>query len=148
MIAMTRKIVCPVDFSPGSERALAKAEALARPLDAELELLHVYELPALPRPDRRPAASTTSVSDLTDSAERALQSLAAGISARGVTVTTRLVEGDPAGSIAERAREVRAALIVMGTRGRSGLQRLLSRSTAERVVRTSTIPVMTVHLGD
>src|SRR5688572_18673389 len=105
---MTKKIVCPVDFSTGSERALLKAEALARALGAEIELLHVYQLPVLALPDAPVTVSPTFVADLTDRAERALKPLAEQVKSHGLTVATRLMEGVPADVIVGRAQELGA----------------------------------------
>jgi nucleotide-binding universal stress UspA family protein len=145
---MTKKIVCPVDFSAGSERALNKAEELARLLGAEVELLHVYQLPVLALPDAPVTVSPTFVADLTHRAERAIEPLREGLKARGITATSRLSEGVPAEVIVGRARELGADMIVMGTHGHGGFRRFLLGSTAERVVRTATVPVLTVHVGE
>jgi nucleotide-binding universal stress UspA family protein len=145
---MTRKILCPVDFSTGSERALGKAEELAKALGAELELLHVYQLPVLALPDAPVTVSPTFIADLTDRAEQALKPLADKVKTHGLAVSTKLLEGAPAETIVSRAQELRAELIVMGTHGRSGFRRFLLGSTAERVVRTSAVPVLTVHVGE
>jgi nucleotide-binding universal stress UspA family protein len=145
---MTRKILCPVDFSTGSERALQKAEELARLLGAEIELLHAYQLPVLALPDAPVTVSPTYVADLTDRAERAIEPLREGLKARGVAATSRLVEGVPADVIVGRAAELGADMIVMGTHGHGGFRRFLLGSAAERVVRMATVPVLTVHVGE
>lgn len=145
---MTKKILCPVDFSAGSERALQKSEELARALGAEIEILHVYQLPVLALPDAPVTVSPGFVADLTHRAERAILPLRTGLEARGIPTKSRLMEGAPADVIVARARELGAELIVMGTHGRSGFKRFLLGSTAERVVRTATVPVLTVHLEE
>ena len=145
---MTKKILCPVDFSKGSEYAVAKAEELARALGAEIELFHAYQLPALALPDSTVTVSPTFVADVTDRAQRALNQHRDTVISHDVRATTRLVEGNPADAIVDHAREVNAAMIIMGTHGRSGFRRFLLGSTAERVVRMSTVPVLTVHLPE
>jgi nucleotide-binding universal stress UspA family protein len=145
---MSKRILCPVDFSKGSEQAVAKAEELAKALQAEIELFHAYQLPVLALPDAPVTVSPTFVANLTDSAERALQLLRDSVRAHGVPVTTRLLQGNPAQAIVERATEIKADLIVLGTHGRSGFRRFLLGSIAERVVRTATVPVLTVHVPD
>lgn len=144
----TKKILCPVDFSPGSERAVAKARELASALHAELELVHAYQLPVLALPDSSVTVSPTYVAELTNRAQEELNRHARAIEQDGITVTTRLVEGNPAEAIVERAKETDASMVVMGTHGRSGFRRFLLGSTAERVVRTATVPVLTVHLPE
>jgi nucleotide-binding universal stress UspA family protein len=145
---MTKKILCPVDFSKGSEHAVAKAEELALATGAELELFHAYQLPVLALPDSTVTVSPTFVADVTDRAQRALNQHRDTVAAHDVPATTRLVEGNPADAIVDHAREIHASMIVMGTHGRSGFRRFLLGSTAERVVRMSTVPVLTVHLPE
>lgn len=63
-------------------------------------------------------------------------------------VETEITDGSPAREIRTYATENDCDLIVMGTHGRSGVDRLLLGSVAERVVRSSPVPVLTVHVGD
>lgn len=65
----------------------------------------------------------------------------------GVEAETRMVENEPAQRILELATDEKCSLIVMGTHGRQGLQRLVLGSITEAVLRESTIPVLTVHAG-
>jgi nucleotide-binding universal stress UspA family protein len=143
-----KHILVPVDFSKGSERAIEQAEALAAALGASLELLHAYQLPVLALPDSSVTVSPTYVADLTNRAQSELNRHRDNLLARGVNVTTKLIEGNPADAIVQRAESLPAMMIVIGTHGRSGFRRFLLGSTAERVVRTATIPVMTVHLPE
>ena len=145
---MIKKILCPVDFSGGSDKAVAKAEELAKALDAEIELVHAYQLPMLALPDAPVTVSPAFIAEVTSSAERALSQVCEAVRARGLRATTKLLQGYPAEVIVERAREINADLIVLGTHGRGGVQRFLLGSTAERVVRTATVPVLTVHVAE
>lgn len=145
---MTRKILCPVDFSKGSEHAVRKAAELAKTLQAELELFHAYQLPVLALPDAPVTVSPGFVADLTDRAQRALDDLRSDLVAEGLNVTTKLVQGNPAEEIVRHAKDTGAELIVLGTHGHSGFRRFLLGSTTERVVRTATVPVLTVHLPE
>jgi nucleotide-binding universal stress UspA family protein len=145
---MTKKILCPVDFSEGSKRALAKAEELARALGAEVELFHAYQLPVLALPDAPVTVSPAFITDLTDRAERALAQLLTGVREHGVPGSTHIAEGNPAEAIVARANEIGAHMIIMGTHGRGGFRHLLLGSIAERVVRMATVPVLTVHAAE
>jgi nucleotide-binding universal stress UspA family protein len=145
---MPKKILCAVDFSPGSDRAVQKAEELAKALSAEVELFHAYQVPVLALPDAPVTVSPNFVADLTDRAEKLLRSASEPLQRDGVPVSTKLVEGVPAEAIAGRAREIGAEMIVLGTHGRSGFRRFLLGSTAERVVRISVVPVLTVHIPE
>lgn len=145
---MTKKILCAVDFSKGSERAIAKAEELAKAFAGEIELLHAYQIPVLAMPDAPVTVSPSFVADLTDHAQQALAKQEQALKAHGLAVTTKLIQGNPADTIVARAEEISAYLIVIGTHGRSGFRRFLLGSIAERVVRMATVPVLTVHVPD
>jgi universal stress protein A len=143
-----KHILVPVDFSKGSEKAVEQAEALASAVGASLELFHAYQLPILALPDSTVTVSPTYVADLTDRAQRELNRHRDLLLARGVQATTKLLEGNAADAIVQRAEALPAMMIVLGTHGRSGFRRFLLGSTAERVVRTATVPVLTVHLPE
>lgn len=141
-----KKILVPVDFSFGSERAVEKAAQLARVMDASVELMHVYQLPVFALPDSSITVSPTYIADLTDRAQRALEKHRAALLADGIEASCKLMEGMPAQAIVEHANDISAEMIVMGTHGHSGFKRFLLGSTAERVVRMATVPVLSVHL--
>ncbi len=142
-----KKILCPVDFSPGSEQVIEEARELAGALNAELELIHAYQMPVLALPDSSVTVSPTYVVELTSRAQRELDRHAEQLEADGITTTTRVLEGNPSDAIVDCARDSDATMIVMGTHGHSGFRRFLLGSTAERVVRTATVPVLTVRVG-
>lgn len=141
-----KTILCAVDFSKGSERAVEEAAWLAKATGARVELLHVYQLPVLALPDGVVTATPEFVARLTNQAQEALDALRERLEARGVQATTRLLEGNAIEIIVERAKQLDASMLVLGTHGRSGFQRFILGSTAERVVRLATVPVLTVHL--
>jgi nucleotide-binding universal stress UspA family protein len=142
---MTKKIVCAVDFSEGSDAALAQAAELARVMDAELDLLHVFAVPTLALPEAPVSVSPTYVANLTSRAQHRLDADRARLEKQGLRVTTHLIEGNPADAIVTYAKQVGASILVLATQGRKGLQRLLLGSVAERVVRTACVPVLTVR---
>jgi nucleotide-binding universal stress UspA family protein len=145
-MGIAKKILVPVDFSSGSERAVEKAAELATLLDASIELMHVYQLPVFALPDSSITVSPTYIADLTDRAQQALNKYRDELSARGLPSATKLVEGMPAQAIVDHANDISAEMIVMGTHGHGGFKRFLLGSTAERVVRMATVPVLSVHL--
>ncbi len=142
------KILCPVDFSQGSEKAVEKALELAKATGAEIELLHVYSLPVLALPDAAVTVSPTYVAELTNRAQKALDEHQARLTAAGVSSHVKLLEGSPANAIVDHAKSIGAYMIIMGTHGRSGFRRFLLGSVAERVVRMAETPVLTVHLPE
>ena len=142
-----RRILHAADFSPASRKALTTAVALARGTGASLLLVHV--LPAWPfRSDPGLAVRTYDeiARALRVRARKRLDALLAIAKARGVAASGTVVEfGAPAAQIARLARARHADLIVMGTRGRTGLTRALLGSVAARVVATAPCPVLTVR---
>lgn len=142
-------ILAPVDFSELSAGSLRYAAAIARRSTAKLTLLYAHtfspppyftggELSELERQFRASFAE----------AERSLRQFAeATLGAGPGTSETHVVEGPPADTILAYASESGADLIVMGTHGRSGVNRWMLGSVAERVLRASEIPVLTVQPG-
>jgi nucleotide-binding universal stress UspA family protein len=132
-------ILHPTDFSERSEYAFGLACSLARDYCARLITLHVAAQPAfgfgegtLP-PD--PGRYEESARDKLDGLQ---------IPDANVRVERRFEEGDPAAEILRVAQETLADIIVMGSHGRRGLDRLLMGSVAEEVVRKASCPVLTV----
>lgn len=149
MIAF-RRILCPIDFSDTSIRALTYASAFASWYGAHVEVLHVVpaladDATALPSDAGSPslALPALSRSEMLDEIRRAIT--AAGISS--VNATPLVQEGRAHETIVNRAQEQPADLLVMGTHGRSGFTRLLLGSVTERVLRTAPCPVLTVPPG-
>jgi nucleotide-binding universal stress UspA family protein len=138
------KILVPVDFSAPSEHALEYAIALAKKLGASIEIVHCYDVPVLAAPDGAIIAGPEVVRRIIDSATEALDKVVENHAA-GAQLTPHLTQGPAPTAIVERAKETAADLIVIGTHGRTGLERWLLGSVAERVVRTSPVPVLTVH---
>lgn len=140
-----RRILCPVDFSATSRHALDTAVDLAKQLDAQLDLAHVYQLPAYLLPEGAIAPGADFGERLTDELRKQLDELVLRIRAEGVAADAELLQGVPHRAIVEHAAQLPADLVVMGTHGRTGLEHLLLGSVAERVVRTSRPPVLTVR---
>jgi nucleotide-binding universal stress UspA family protein len=142
-----RKILLPTDFSEGSRGAAQVAIDLARRLGAEVTLLHAYVLPTYMFPDGAAIVpDAQQVTQVVNAVDDSLTKLARALATADVRVTTRAVDGDAAHEIVRIAREEGFGMVVMGTHGRTGLRHLLLGSVAERVVRTSAVPVLTVRL--
>ncbi|MDF9744648.1 universal stress protein [Natrinema salsiterrestre] len=133
-------VVVATDGSDSVKRAVDVAFDLADRFDAEVHALSVIdasEVDASPqqlREELRTALETTAEAAVATVEERA-----------DGDVTTATREGRPAAEICEYAREIDADLVATGTRGRHGENRLLLGSVAERIVRTSPVPVLTVR---
>jgi len=142
---MYDRILLPTDGSRGNSRAVEQAIGLAAQSDARLHVLFVVEdLPYAPEMmDGQVEAR------LREIGEEAISDIRQRADDAGVSVETALEDGTPHQSILEYADEEGMDLIVMGTHGRSGLDRYLLGSVTERVVRGADTPVLTVRVdGD
>jgi universal stress protein A len=146
------KILVPVDFSPSSKRLIEEALTLSAALKVEIELVHVWDGDerVLPELDLRTDGSRSAeklLREVRSHGER-LEAAAAfleEIEKAGIDVVAHMLRGKPAERIVDFAAERGFGLIVMGTHGRTGLNRLVLGSVAEAVVRTSRVPVLTVR---
>ena len=141
-----KRIVVPVDGSPTSNKGLDEAAKLARGSGCRVLLLHVVDdMVAFSSPD---GAGVNLVLDALRASGKSVLAEAAQRARRArVQAETMLLEkatGRVAEAIVEQAKRWRADLIVMGTHGRRGVNRLLLGSSAELVVRNSAIPVLLI----
>ncbi|EMA50687.1 universal stress protein [Halococcus salifodinae] len=141
---MYDRILVPTDGSPGADRVVDHAAELAVIHDAELHAIYVVNtagyagLPA-------DTAIEGLGSMLNEQGEAALDRAAGWVD--DVPFERVLADGAPSSEIVEYAESEECDLIVMGTHGRGGINRLLLGSVAERVVRTSSVPVLTVRVN-
>jgi universal stress protein A len=134
-------ILHPTDFSPQSANAFHLACALARDHGARLLLVHVFQPPPVTAFGEFGVVPT----DIGEDRDQAQASLEAMVpEGARLDVERHLVDGEPAHAIVDFARAHKCSLIVMGTHGRTGFERLLMGSAAEHVVRTAPCPVLTV----
>jgi nucleotide-binding universal stress UspA family protein len=143
-----KKILVPTDFSEHADRAVAQATALAKPFGASLHLLHVVQLPMLPANPEAPPIPITFWQELRTNARARLAPIQKQIESKGVRCESEVVEDIPGFAIAAAAERIHADLIVMGSRGLTGLKHVLLGSVAERTVRSAPCPVLTVKAGE
>ena len=139
---MPKKVLVATDFSAGSDEALAHAIDVAKPSNAEVEVVHVIELA-----EEFPFGATYFDADygaLHAGVDEQLTRRAERVRAAGLKCDTKILEGSAPSEIAKRGRDTGADLIVVGTHGRTGLAHALLGSVAERVVRRASCPVLTV----
>ncbi len=143
---MTRfgKLLVALDFSPHSARALDCAIDLAKNYKSKIHLLHAYHLPPLVGMPDELVIPPDFWTGVRDAAGRKLAKAAEKVRAEGVDVETHLVEFAASDAIVETAKRVHADLIVMGTRGLTGLKHVLLGSVAERTLRLAPCPVLAV----
>lgn len=140
-----RKILCAVDLSDHSREVAAYAVLLAKAMNASV--IVVYTAPSLSQYvgfHVPPNTIENFVGEIVTGAEQSMQAFVAdnfaGVEARG-----QVVVGYAAEEILTRASEEGADLIVMGTHGRKGIDRILFGSVAEKVVKNAVVPVLTVR---
>jgi nucleotide-binding universal stress UspA family protein len=139
-----KTLLVPVDFSETSEAALDYAIGLAHSLGARLVVMHSYELPVYGFPDGALVASAEVASRVMSGAQAGLDAMVER-HRNGLKIDTVLRQGVPWEEVHAVAEEVGADIIVIGTHGRKGIARALIGSVAEKIIRTSTRPVLTVH---
>jgi len=148
---MWKTILVPYEFSAGAEHAAQIAADEARAHGARVVLLHVVEMmPQFGRDSTMmvPPGTTTPVSvrrHYMETAEAQLRAVAAKLAADGVDVSVQVRAGVPVEEISAFVREHPVDVVIMGTHGRTGLRHALVGSVAERMVRVSTVPVMTIR---
>jgi nucleotide-binding universal stress UspA family protein len=138
---MNETILVALDFGEASGKALDLARVLAAKLGSKLLLLHVFHQP----PAAYAALDPSMFQGLPSGFVEAVKQGLVNIAGAGEGVETMLRDGEPAQEILDVVRERRPALVIMGTHGRRGVERFLLGSVAERVIRESPAPVVTVR---
>ncbi len=142
---MYKKILVPLDGSELAEAVLPHVKALAKSEGAEIVILRVPDLPAPDFFSRNPAMANKIVEDLEIETGKYLQDEVKKLNKKGVKVSSVMREGPVPDTILAVAEETHADVIAMATHGRSGIQRWLMGSVADKVVHHSHIPVMLIH---
>ncbi|ELY53006.1 universal stress protein [Natronococcus jeotgali] len=137
---MYQHVLVPTDGSDGTRRAIAHALTIANRFDATVHALSVVP--------KGPLGALENRADATAGARRAVERVEREAARDGVPVRTAVESGVPHEAILEYVDEEGIDMLVMGTQGRTGLDRVLVGSVAERVVRLADVPVVTVRLTD
>ena len=137
-------MLAPVDFSERSGETLELAAAIAKQFGANLHLAHVYERD-IPMATVMAMPLTLPPVEVAQGVRRHLRDVAKKIGVELRPAFFHAVEGRPFEEICRLAREREIDLMVVATRGNTGLKHLLLGSTAERIVRYSPCPVLVVH---
>jgi nucleotide-binding universal stress UspA family protein len=140
-----RSILLPTDGSWGTDRAAANALSLAQTYGAAVHVLYVVDTTALPLD----AHSQATFARMEEAGHAAVEDVLDRATEAGVDPVVGTVRaGTPHREIVDYADEHDVDLVVMGTHGRSGLDRVLLGSVATRVVRLADVPVMVVPVED
>jgi nucleotide-binding universal stress UspA family protein len=141
-----KKILCPTDFSEPSYEAIKAAGELAYHFGSELCIIHVVSpVPVMPMgPGPTPFNVARYEEELMASSKKTLEEVLNHLETKEVKARLTAVRGDAADEIVRTAHEENVDLIVIATRGRTGLDRLIFGSVAEKVIRLAKCPVLTV----
>jgi len=137
------RILFATDFSPWAAQAEAYALCLASTWRASLTVVTVLEFQPGMNPEYE--VNRLYLAELRKAGEKELAGLTARAAARGIAVQAQMATGIPSEEILSAARAADSDVIVLGTRGKTGLAHVLLGSTAERVIRSASCPVLAVR---
>ncbi|NOS97751.1 MAG: universal stress protein [Methylotenera sp.] len=144
---MYKQILCPVDGSETAKRGMLEAIQLAKKLNAKLRFIHVVDV-YLPIMDATGDFNMVYIDDiLRINGKKVLQNAEEAAANAGVMADSVMLEANSSRIsklVVKQATEWPANLIVMGTHGLRGIERLVMGSDAETVVRNSPVPVLLV----
>jgi len=142
---MYKKILVPLDGSELAETVLPHAEALAKSEGAEIILLRVAVTPDESLFSRNPALATNIVKEMEEETDAYMKAEVSKLKDEGVKVSGITRDGVVPDMILAVADETHADVIAMTTHGRTGVQRWLLGSVADKVIHHAHIPVMLIH---
>lgn len=143
------KILFATDFSESSDHAFEYARTMASSFNARLIVIHVINEPVDLRGFYVPHISFDKLEEeIRQGAEKMMHKFCESRLADFANYESLVISGIPYEEILKKADAENASLIIMGTHGRTGLDHVLFGSTAEKVVRKSRCPVLTVRLSE
>ncbi|MFB6185856.1 MAG: universal stress protein [Halobacteriaceae archaeon] len=146
-MGLYERILVPTDGSAGMERVIEHAVELAA--DQGATIYAVYVINTASYASLSMDSSWEGVAEMLEQeGETALEEVIEIAETRDVSVETIELSGTPSQEIVRYAQDKECDLIIMGTHGRGGIDRLLLGSVAEKVVRTATVPVLTMRVGE
>jgi len=143
-----RRIVVATDFSADGDHARDVAVVLAKLFGADLHVVHAFDIPLALVTPYEVTVPDNLIREARDAARKRLDAAIETVKAKGVSATAHLAEVPAATAIVEVASETKADLIVIGTRGHTGLKHVLLGSVAERTLRLAPCAVLTVKKAE
>lgn len=143
------RILFPIDFSEGSKNALEYAVSLSKEYNAKLYLLHVVHDISMTAGWQVPHIRIDELyRDMEEGARKEMEKFCRDELSGCENIEQIVVRGIPDEEILKMARDKKIDVIVIGTHGRTGIDRLLFGSTAEKVVRKAPCPVLSVRIPE
>lgn len=144
-----KTILFATDFSEGSDYAVRYALAVARKFDSRLIVIHIINEPVDLRGFYVPHISFDKLEEeIEQGAQKLMEQFCRTHLADFSNFEAHIFPGIPSDEIIKKTDEFGAELVILGTHGRSGLDHVLFGSTAEKVVRKSSVPVMTIRFKE
>jgi len=141
-----KRILFPVDLSESSAKIVPYVQTVAKKFDSEIHILFVARILDYFTGIYVPAPSiTTMEKDIIDGAEKRLYEFMDEHFRAFANAKTAVVAGDASEEIIKYIEDRHIDLVIMGTHGRKGLDKVIFGSVAERVVKTAPVPVMVVN---
>jgi nucleotide-binding universal stress UspA family protein len=145
MVKIT-KILCPVDFSLGSEHAVQFAARLANASNAKLKILHVVS-PFITSSYDFPVHDSNLAAKIAEGANLQLHRLIGKLKLTGINVETDVQTGDVSSVIERDVRKFKPDILALGVHGRRGFERWIIGSITERLLRRSAVPILAVPVA-
>ena len=144
-----RRILVPIDYSDNSKAALLYSAELALGFGASLDIVHVWDRPTYLTDAvmvQRPGEAHQPIGELIrQNAQHDMNEFLSELTLpSGLSTSSRLISGDPASALLTELKKGEHDLVVLSTHGRTGFAHLLLGSIAEKLVRLSPVPVLTV----
>ena len=144
-----RDILVPTDFSPHATHAITYAVALAKMYESTLHFVHCVDCSMYAQGTANSKFLSaedlgTLESSMREHAESQMATFATGFESEGLTFVTHIAIGKPAQEILRAAENLSCDLVVLSTHGRSGLDHMVFGSVCERIVRQSSVPVLSI----
>lgn len=142
---MYKKILVPLDGSSLAEAALPHAQKLAKSENAEIVILRIPMTPNERFFSRDTLTGSKITKEIEEESKAYIKAELLKLSGRGTMISGMTRDGPVAETILAVAKETHADIIAMSTHGRTGWQRLIMGSVAEKVIHHSSIPVVVIH---
>ncbi|MEJ2040192.1 MAG: universal stress protein [Desulfosarcinaceae bacterium] len=140
------RILFPVDLTESSEKLIPRVVTMVRKFDAELHILFVVRIFQYFSSIYVPHPSINLFeNELVEGAHKKMDEFVQARFPRMPNLTSEVILGDPAETILEYIESKKMDMVIMGTHGRKGLDRVIFGSVAERVIKTSPVPVLVIN---
>lgn len=136
-----KTIIFPTDFSEPAEKALNFAIEIAKRAQFDIIIVNAFDLPYAQN-----VMSTSLLDIMRENSESGLKDVAARVTAAGVKCTTRSLMGNPIRVVKELTKKNPESMVIMGTKGASGIEEVLIGSNAASVLQSTDVPVMAVPI--